>query len=64
MNEAASGSGIPLMKLKLMTMRKRRSASMTRSASSVDSGELAVSSFDDPRFDVGVAPQLSQGISE
>ena len=62
-NEAASGSGIPPMKLKLTT-RKRRSAAVARSAASADSGELAVSSLDDPRFDVGVASQLSEGVSE
>ena len=50
-NEAASGSGIEPVKLRLTT-RKKRSGSM--SATGAASGELAVSSFDD--LSLGVAP--------
>jgi hypothetical protein len=58
-NEAASGSGIVPVKLKLTT-RKKRSGSV--SAAGADSGELAVSSFDD--LSLGVEEEVEKLGSE
>lgn len=66
-NEAASGSGISPVKLKLTTTR-RRSVSVVESVAvaGAESREVSGSSFDDSRFDVGVgvAPQLGEEVGE
>jgi hypothetical protein len=60
-NEAASGSGVVPVKLKLTT-RKKRSVSVA--VASADSGELAVSdsSFDD--LSLGIAPRLGEEVGK